>query len=157
MIDLNQYTSVPYEFIYENLSEEEGIRTVAYLDTRGITTCGIGHSCQATPTKPLIGRDIKVGLSITYAEIEILFNHDIQKVLQSLQSLSFFKSLSESQQYVLISMTFNLGFEGLLKFKQFLSALENHDIQKAKEELADSTWAKQVPNRLKKLQGMIIC
>ena len=154
-MDITTLTSTPYDFIYNNLSDEEGVKHIAYLDTRGITTCGIGHNCSENPTTDIIGRNVKVGQSITSSEIQTLFNHDIQKVLLQLQDLSFFKNLTFCQQYVLISMTFNMGYDGLIKFQHFLNALENKCIQTAKDELKNSLWYKQVGDRGQKLVNMI--
>jgi lysozyme len=150
-MDVSNYTQVPYDSIYANLKDEEGERLVAYTDTRGYTTVGIGHCCSSNPVKPIIGRDVKVGQSISPIESEKIFNHDLLGVLNDLQKLSFFKSLTESQQYVLISLAWNLGFPGLTKFRHFLDALEAHEVDEAVKELKNSRWFHQVPNRANKL------
>jgi lysozyme len=154
-MDVSEYTQAPYEYIQTNLIEDEGIKYVGYLDTRGITSCGIGHNCQTNPTTPIIGRNIKVGMKLSHDEVIKLYDHDLKNVLARLQSLPFFKSLTENQAMVLISMTFNMGYDGLLKFRDFLEAIEAHDIQNAQKEMLDSKWAKQVPTRCKKLVKLL--
>ena len=154
-MDISQYTNVPYEYIYENLSEEEGEKLVAYTDTRGYTTVGIGHCCSSNPIKLIIGREIKVGQSITPEESKKIFDHDLVNVLSDLQKLDFFKSLSEHEQYVLIDLTFNLGYAGLLKFKHFLEAMREHDNKSAIAELKNSAWFHQVGRRAQYLINLL--
>ena len=154
-MDISQYTDVPYEYVYEQLVDEEGVRSVAYIDTRGYTTLGIGHCCSSNPTKPILGRNVKVGQAITHDEVVKLFDHDLADVLNSLLNLPWFKTLTHNQQYVCISLVFNLGYGGLLKFKRFLEALEAGEIKQAAAELRDSKWFKQVGRRGVKLTHLL--
>jgi lysozyme len=56
-------------------------------------------------------------------------------------------------------MMFNLGMSRLGMFKRFLAAIENRDWQKAADEMADSKWARQVPNRsgrlIKRMEALV--
>lgn len=149
-------TSVPYDSIDTNLSDEEGRKEVAYLCSAGHCTVGVGRNTQANPTLPDIGRNVKVGQSITNSEIDYLLQVDIAKVLRQLnENIPNFAQYSSAQQYVLISLCFNLGWHGLSQFKRFLSALEKGDINKAIEELNNSLWYKQVGRRGIKLCSIL--
>ena len=48
-------------------------------------------------------------------------------------------------------MAYNLGVDGLLKFKKMWKALEKQDYQTAAEEMKDSKWYHQVGRRSKYL------
>ena len=144
-------TSVPYDIILDNLIEEEGKKEVCYLCTTGHKTIGIGRNLSIKPSLPSIGRQVKVGQSITEEEIEILFHGDLIEALHPLIKLPFWKELSPAQQYVLISMNFNLGYRGLNKFKKFLAAIEHKNTILAIQELKNSKWFSQVGHRGPKL------
>ena len=45
--------------------------------------------------------------------------------------------------------------KGFSKFKKTLAYLEKHEFEKAAVEMLDSKWAKQTPNRAKKLSDIV--
>ena len=53
-------------------------------------------------------------------------------------------------------MAFNLGRGGFAGFKKARAALEAGDWQRAHDELLDSRWAKQVPNRARDIASTIL-
>ena len=145
-------TKVPFDRLFKELVDEEGLKLKAYKDTVGVVTIGIGHNLQANPAKPLIGRNVYMGGSITMDEAKKLFAHDIESVIDDLdERLPWFKDLSLARQYVLISMGFNLGVPGLMKWKNTLSALKSGDIKGTVTGMLNSKWASQVGRRSKKL------
>jgi lysozyme len=52
-------------------------------------------------------------------------------------------------------MTFQMGPAGVGKFKNMLIALQNQSYAEAAAEMLDSRWAKQTPNRAKKLSSQM--
>jgi len=52
-------------------------------------------------------------------------------------------------------MTFNLGIEGLLTFKQFLGSLKMGDFAVASQNMMESAWARQVGHRAVTLAAMM--
>ena len=52
---------------------------------------------------------------------------------------------------ILSNMHYNLGLTRLLKFKKMWAALEDNDFNTAADEMLDSRWATQVPNRANRL------
>ena len=52
-------------------------------------------------------------------------------------------------------MAFNLGYAGLLQFRQMWSALERHDYDEAARQMLDSRWAQQVGRRATELAAMM--
>jgi lysozyme len=46
---------------------------------------------------------------------------------------------------------FNMGYSRLKKFRKMRSAITNRDWNEASVQMADSLWARQVPNRANRL------
>jgi len=121
---------------------DEGKKDRPYPDTVGKLTIGIGRNLD------------DVGLS--EEEIDMLFRNDLRAAVVSLEkNVRCYDKLSGARQLVLINMMFNLGTPRLMKFKKFLAALDAGNYALASEEMMDSDWAKQVPNRAKRLEIMM--
>jgi lysozyme len=56
---------------------------------------------------------------------------------------------------VMLNMAYQLGFAGFCKFKKTIAYLEEAEWEKASEEMLDSKWAVQTPNRAKELSEII--
>ena len=52
-------------------------------------------------------------------------------------------------------MAYQLGVEGVMKFKKMIAALQNGDYDRAADEMADSLWAKQTPSRAQRLMTLM--
>jgi lysozyme len=155
MIDVSTYTTVPYDYIASNLKDEEGCKNAPYKCTAGHETIGIGHNLDAQSIDNIIGRHF-YGDHISMDEVILIFDHDLKKVLVSIiENIPNFKSYKPSAQYVITSMTFNMGVGGIMKFKNFLKAVDKGDIPVAIKEMEDSKWFVQVPNRAKKLINLL--
>lgn len=143
--------------VYEELKEEEGLRLKAYKCSAGFVTVGIGHNCESGLTKPIIGIEItKVGQRITEEQALQLFRHDIGLVIEQLDKyLSWWRSLDDVRQYVMLSLCFNMGIGTLLKFKNTLKFMENRMFQHAALNLKKSLWFEQVKTRGVKLVGLV--
>jgi lysozyme len=63
------------------------------------------------------------------------------------QALPFFSALSDPRQAVILDMSFNLGLNGLLEFKEMLAALKAGDYERAADEMLNSKWAQQTGRR----------
>ncbi len=81
---------------------------------------------------------------ITKEEALYLLNNDIQRIKGELASLPNFSQLSEPRQRVLTEMGFNIGLEGLMKFKEMWQAIQAQDWDGAANAMLDSLWAKEV-------------
>lgn len=91
------------------------------------------------------------GFGATYIEREAAkldLEIKIAKLKDELSDkISFFYSLPEELQDVLIEMAYQMGISGLLNFKKMLGALSTKDYNKAADEMLDSRWAKQTERR----------
>ena len=65
------------------------------------------------------------------------------------------RDLPEEVQDVVIECCYQLGVSGFSNFKKTLRYLEQHELEKAAVEMLDSKWAKQTPNRAKKLSDIV--
>jgi lysozyme len=130
----------------KQLRRDEGVIPHAYQDSLGFWSIGCGR---------LIDKRKNGGLS--QDEIGLMLMNDINRSMKDvLQSLPWAVKLSEPRLGVLVAMRFNLGMEGLLGFKKFLSAMERGDISAAAAEMSSSAWWSQVGDRAKRLRQQLL-
>jgi len=121
--------------LIEMIKKHEGFRGMPYNDSLGFSTIGYG-------TK----------LPITEEEAELLLKHRLdEKILELSEKEPFYLDLPEKAQEVVANMAYQMGVGGVLKFKKMWAALKAGDYKKAAEEMLNSRWAKQTPNRAKEL------
>lgn len=136
------------EKLRTEIAEDEGVVYKVYLDHLGLPTCGIGHLI--TEDDEEFGKP--VGTRITEERVIELFDADVQSVLDDCQKLykNFF-ALPEEIQLIVANMMFNMGYTRLSQFKLMKAAVEAGNWLEAAEQMKDSRWAKQVPNRANRL------
>lgn len=139
-------------FIYH-----EGLRLEPYRCTRGKLTIGIGRCIDTNPftTEELIAIG-DWGHGITREAAYMLCKNDIKKSVEDLRkNVPFFDKLDNERQYALIDMCFQLGINGLLKFKKMLSAMGVGNYREASRQCLDSEYAKQTPRRANEIANCI--
>ena len=126
------------QMVIKRMKDEEGFSSRPYRCTSNKLTIGYGRNLE--------------DVGISKEEAEIMLNNDIEKCYAQLKSRipHIFDRLDRDRQEVLLDMCFNLGIEGLLKFKKMLHALSEDDFTEAAHELMNSRYAHQVPNRAKR-------
>ncbi len=62
-----------------------------------------------------------------------------------------FDDLPEECQHIIANMMFNMGRPRLSKFKGMKAGVDARDWNKAADEMVDSKWYTQVPNRARRL------
>ena len=131
--------------LISELRRDEGVVAHAYQDSLGYWTIGVGH---------LI--DKRKGGKMPDVIIDMLLRYDIdEKVAELNEKLPWWGFLDEPSQRVIVNMAFNLGVEGLLKFKDFMDALKDGDRNRAASEMLNSKWAEQVGARATRLAAVI--
>jgi lysozyme len=124
------------------LIQDEGLRLKPYRCTAGKLTIGVGHNLDA--------------LGITEAEAMFILMNDIKRVtLECEKSFDFWPFLDEERKCVLLNMCFNLGLDGLLKFKRTLTAISDGRYEDAAAFMLDSKWAQQVGQRAVRLSKIM--
>ena len=132
----------------EELAEDEGCKFEIYLDHLGLPTCGIGHL--VTENDPENGQP--VGTPIDEERVRQVFSLDIAVTLDECKVLyGDFDDLPEECQLVIANMLFNMARPRLSKFKGMKAGVDARDWNKAADEMVDSRWHDQVPNRAKRL------
>ena len=137
----------------EELTFDEGCIDKIYLDHLNYPTFGIGHLI--LETDPEHGQE--VGTPVSEERIKECFEKDIQNVFEDLdRNMPWWRDLPSDLILVMANMSFNLGINRLMKFKNFLSAMQNNDWDKAAVEMLDSRWAIQVGPRAIRLKDRVL-
>lgn len=135
-----------FEQIKAHLEHEEGRVEYAYQDNLGYWTIGVGR---------LI--DKRKGGRLSDPEIDLLLANDIKAKMQAIEEWPAWQAVKDdpARSAALLSMAFQLGIEGLAEFKNSLQLIANKQWQAAANNLLQSLWAKQTPNRAKRVTQMI--
>ena len=59
----------------------------------------------------------------------------------------WYDCMNSARKAIIMSMMYQMGYNGVMKFKNMIKALEDKDYIKASNEMLDSKWAKQTPSR----------
>ena len=136
------------EQLRKELEVDEGVKYEIYNDHLGYPTFGIGHLVR--DTDPEHGQEI--GTSVSEDRVIEAFNKDVESVLNDCTILyGNFSQLTEEAQLIIANMMFNLGSPRLSKFKGMKAGVDAGDWKKAADEMVDSAWYRQVPNRAGRL------
>ena len=128
--------------LIDNIKISEGYRSKVYKCTEGYDTIGYGFAI----------KDLELDEDIC----DMILERKVAKLVERLEkNLPYLPSLPKDAQDVLIEMAYQMGVSGLLKFKKTLMYIETKDYKDASVEMLDSRWAKQTPNRAKKLSDIM--
>ena len=114
-----------------------------YKDSLGKETIGYGHLV-------LPGEDFRNGLDDI--EADKLLDKDIAIARNGVKTLGTFAP--DIEEY-LITMVFQLGINGVNKFRKLLAAAAKGDRTEMKVQARDSLWYKQTPNRVKAMDSIL--
>jgi lysozyme len=132
----------------EELAEDEGCKFEIYLDHLGLPTYGIGHL--VVEGDPEHGQP--VGTPVDEERVRQVFSLDIASTLDECQVLyADFDELPEEAQLIIANMMFNMGRPRLSKFVGMKREIDARRFDAAADEMVDSRWHDQVPNRAKRL------
>ena len=136
------------ERLKEEIKADEGYKNEIYLDHLSLPTLGVGHLIKEKD--PEFG--LEVGTHIDDERVNELFEQDLNITLDECTYLyEDFYILPEEAQLIIANMMFNLGRPRLSKFLKLKAAVDDEDWMEASVQMMDSKWAKQVPNRAKRL------
>jgi len=123
--------------LIDNIKESEGFKSTVYKCTQGFDTIGYGFAI----------KDLVLSEEIS----TMILVEKLDKINERLSSFDFYLNSPDEIRDVLIEMAYQMGVGGLLKFKKTLKLVAERDYKQASIEMLDSLWAKQTPNRAKKL------
>ena len=128
--------------LLDSIKHHEGFVEHVYDDSLGIPTIGYGFAIKDLVLEEDLCDEILL------RKLRILGKSVMGK-------FPFFDSLPSDCKTVLMEMCYQLGVTGVSKFKKALKAMEDGDWEKAADEMLDSKWAKQTPNRAKEMSNII--
>lgn len=132
----------------EDLEDDEGVKFEIYLDHLDLPTFGIGHLVREDD--PEYGAE--VGTPVSEERVVEVFESDIRITIEDCEKLyGDFHDLPDEAKLIIANMCFNLGYPRLSKFKGMKAGVDARDWNKAADEMVDSRWYRQVPNRAERL------
>ena len=132
----------------QEIEADEGNVNEIYLDHLGLPTFGIGHLVR--DTDPEYGQD--VGTPVSEERVNSCFDSDIQGTIADCKNLfGNFDDLPEEAQLILCNMMYNLGYTRLSKFSKLRASISIMDFTESANQMYDSKWRTQVPNRAERL------
>ena len=136
------------EQLRKELELDEGCKHETYLCSQNVVTGGIGHMITEWDDE----KYLEIGVEIPDEQVKAWFNKDIETVLSDCELLyDDFDHLPEEAQLIIANMMFNLGYPRLKKFVGMKAGVDARDWNKAADEMIDSNYYKQLPNRAGRL------
>lgn len=120
--------------LIEDLKQEEGFEGVVYKCSEGFDTIGYGSR-----------------MPITKEEAELLLEYRLKGMKAQLTGYLYDIDIKDEAWDILFNMSYQMGVKGVLNFKNMIKALKDNDYKEASIQMLDSLWAKQTPNRAKRL------
>ena len=127
-----------FKALIERIGVNEGFRSKPYQCSEGVWT--IGH-----------------GLTwITEEEsLSILSGRISELHLKLSEDLDWYDRMPPEVKGVIIEMCYQIGYAGVMKFKKMIANMKDINWKGAAEEMLDSLWAKQTPERANRLADII--
>lgn len=120
--------------LLEDIKQEEGFSGTVYKCTEGFDTVGYGTR-----------------MPITKEEAELLLEYRLKGMKAQLTGYLYDIDIKDEAWDILFNMSYQLGVKGVLNFKNMIKALKDNNYKEASIQMLDSLWARQTPNRAKRL------
>ena len=128
--------------IIEQLKIHEGYKPTVYKCTAGVDTIGVGFAIK--------------DLHLSEEVCDLILKEKLEVLEERFENkFDWFAESPVEVRNVMLNMAYQLGFSGFCKFKKTIALLEARDWERASEEMLDSKWAKQTPNRANELSEII--
>jgi GH24 family phage-related lysozyme (muramidase) len=134
---------------------EEGYRRSAYYDSLSYPTIGIGKKLgpQYTPLD-VYQFDVPVDVAKAWVSDDCLQIANL--IANDQRTAGAWSHCNDARQDMMVAMAYQLGFGGLCKFKKTLNAIENENWQEAHDQMLDSLWHKQTPERCEREANVML-
>lgn len=141
--------------------EDEGFSSTPYLCSEGFVTVGFGQKLHNSKgmnpkdfpvvmSRPVAKLMMSEELEERYDRLILTMSKDVNKPIGW-----FLYELDDIRQAVLVCMTYQMGVDGVMKFKKMLGALYRLNYPVAAEQMLDSSWAFQTPERASRYASMM--
>ena len=128
--------------LIDDIKKHEGFRARVYQCTEGYDTIGYGFAI----------KDLELTEHIAD---QILMKKLSELNLKIIDRFKWYFTSPQKVQDVVVNMCYQMGLSGFSKFKKTLYYLETEQYEEAADEMLDSLWHKQTPNRSKELSDII--
>lgn len=127
------------ETLEQSVKRHEGLRLFPYLDAMDNSTVGWGRNLTSN--------------GIRRNEAELMLQNDITDAIRDYDKLpaSARDGCNSKRKDVIVEMIFQLGFTGVLKFKNMLKSIEQREFNLAGNHMIDSLWFRQTKRRCEEL------
>ena len=138
------------DLIKTRIKLHEGFSASVYQCSENVFTIGWGHMLTEDD-------DFVEGVEYDKAILEELFETDFNIAVKGADQIIKENDLELPgiAYEVLVEMCFQLGHPRTSKFKKMIAALKDHKFQEAADEMIDSRWHKQTPERCSKLASLM--
>ncbi|NYS30151.1 MULTISPECIES: glycoside hydrolase family protein [unclassified Pantoea] len=136
------------------LNFEEGYADTPYLDTLGFPTVAGGIRIGPKGAS-LSNYTFRVPRRVGDVWKQCILENKVQE-MQSRELLrNALTKCNDARTDVLLSMTYQLGVEGVLQFKNMLTAIGAEQFNDAADAMMNSLWARQTPGRARRHAEMM--
>ena len=129
------------ERLKARLKIDEGRRDTMYLCSAGVPTVGYGHNLQVPLREPVI---------------DMMLEFDMDDAERMAYQWPWYDGLSDVRQEAIVNMVFNIGFDGVCKFKKMITAICKNDYVEAGNQIIDSKYYVQTGDRAKRVVHMMV-
>ena len=137
----------------------EGSRLVAYKDTKGNWTIGVGHNLAARGLPWVAGDPSETdwgGYTINEAQEHNLLLADLAESIRDSSGLECWNSLSDRRKAAIVDMCFSMGINKLKTFGVFLAYMDAGRYEAASEDRTHTSGEWQVGVRGDVIRKMIL-
>jgi len=128
--------------LIDSIKENEGYVPTVYKDSLGIDTIGYGFAIKDL----FLNEDI----------CDTILNRKLAHLLEKInKKFSWYRYMPPEIQDVVVEMCYQMGVYGFSCFKKTIAYLQDKQWKKASEEMLDSRWAIQTPNRAQRMSSIV--
>ena len=128
--------------LLESIKKHEGFVEHVYDDSLDIPTIGYGFAIKDLVLDEDIAEEILI--------------RKLEKLKRNANSrFRWLEDMPVVIQEVILNMCYQLGITGVSKFRRAISAFQEGDWDEAANEMLDSLWARQTPNRATELSNIV--
>lgn len=124
------------EQMIKKIETEEGFSDVLYKCPADYWTIGYGFNLEA----------MAMPKEVADAWLVII----LEKLTKQLLTYSWFADLDDARRLAITDMSYQMGVHGVMKFGKMIAAIREKQWDLAADEMLDSVWARQTPNRAKR-------
>tara|TARA_Y100000590_G_scaffold469745_1_gene659490 strand:- start:1998 stop:2408 length:411 start_codon:yes stop_codon:yes gene_type:complete len=128
--------------LIDRLKISEGFRDRVYKCTEGFDTIGYGFAI----------KDLVLSEEIS----EMILKEKVEALIGRIESkFDWFVEMPPEVQSVIVECCYQLGVYGWSCFKKTIHHMKEKEFKHAADEMLDSRWAKQTPNRANMLAQIV--